>query len=115
MSFQEVTPKEALLKIENEGYDYLDVRSESEFEEGHAVGALNIPIFFITDEGREFNEHFLLEVQKHYQPSDKILLGCKGGGRSAKACEILMEAGFQNVCNLEGGFTCWQDDGLPCE
>lgn len=115
MSFQEVTPKEALKKIEKEGFFYLDVRSQQEFEAGHAAGARNIPIFFITDEGREFNEHFLLEVQKHYRPADKLILGCKSGGRSAKACEILIEAGFLHVSNLEGGFTDWKGEGCPCE
>lgn len=115
MSFQQVKPKAAFEKIEREGYFYLDVRTAQEFKEGHAQGARNIPIFFITEEGREFNEQFLLEVKKHYRPTDKMVLGCKSGGRSAKGCEILIEAGFDHVCNLDGGFTGWEDEGFPCE
>ena len=50
-------------------------------------------------------------------PRDKdILLYCKRGGRSAQACDNLVQAGFTRVYNLEGGIQAWAmkiDTSLP--
>jgi sulfur-carrier protein adenylyltransferase/sulfurtransferase len=50
-------------------------------------------------------------------PRDRpILVHCKLGGRSAKAAEALVAAGFTDVSNLEGGITAWAqlvDPSLP--
>lgn len=50
-------------------------------------------------------------------PRDRdILVHCKMGGRSAKACEALATAGFTRLFNLEGGITAWAkeiDPSLP--
>jgi adenylyltransferase/sulfurtransferase len=41
-------------------------------------------------------------------PKDRdILVYCKAGGRSAKACQQLRELGFDRLYNLEGGITGW--------
>jgi adenylyltransferase/sulfurtransferase len=31
------------------------------------------------------------------------------GGRSAKACDFLRQAGFPNVLNMKGGILAWSD------
>jgi adenylyltransferase/sulfurtransferase len=50
-------------------------------------------------------------------PKDRdILIHCKMGGRSAKACEALAALGFTRLYNLEGGITGWAqriDTSLP--
>lgn len=50
-------------------------------------------------------------------PTDRdILVHCKLGGRSAKACEALASAGFTRLYNLEGGINAWAseiDTSLP--
>ncbi len=50
-------------------------------------------------------------------PRDRdIVVHCKMGGRSAKACAALAELGFTRVHNLEGGITAWAkeiDPSLP--
>jgi adenylyltransferase/sulfurtransferase len=50
-------------------------------------------------------------------PLDRdILVHCKMGGRSAKASRVLVEAGYANVTNMEGGITAWAqqiDTSLP--
>jgi adenylyltransferase/sulfurtransferase len=48
--------------------------------------------------------------------NQKIVTQCKAGGRSQQAAEILKQAGFQNVENLEGGITAWSsriDPSVP--
>jgi adenylyltransferase/sulfurtransferase len=37
----------------------------------------------------------------------EIVVHCKTGGRSAKACEVLLNAGFKRVSNLAGGIDAW--------
>jgi rhodanese-related sulfurtransferase len=35
---------------------------------------------------------------------------CKAGSRSAQACQIMNEMGFDHTFNLEGGFMNWKGD-----
>ncbi len=50
-------------------------------------------------------------------PRDRdILVHCKMGGRSAYACEVLAEAGFTRLFNLDGGIVGWAqqiDPNMP--
>ena len=46
-------------------------------------------------------------------PSLPTVVYCRSGGRSAKACELLVQAGFQQVSNLDGGVLRWQADIDP--
>src|SRR6185503_17845657 len=41
--------------------------------------------------------------------ADEIVVHCKMGGRSAKAYEMLKQAGFQKIRNLKGGILAWSD------
>ncbi len=43
-------------------------------------------------------------------PDDDIVVQCKMGGRSAKAYDILKQAGYKQIKNLKGGITAWADD-----
>ncbi len=80
----------------------LDVRSESEFSEGHVAGALHIPVTDLP--GR------LAELEAHRgQPIHVI---CAVGGRSAAATAALDAAGFDAV-NIPGGTKGWIAAGHP--
>jgi rhodanese-related sulfurtransferase len=79
----------------------IDVRSPTEFSQGGLEGSRNIPFIRIL-EGR------------HTLPKDKpILLICSIGGRSYAAVQILLEKGYREVFNLDGGLAAWQKAGLP--
>jgi adenylyltransferase/sulfurtransferase len=41
------------------------------------------------------------------------VIHCKSGVRSAKACGILRQAGFQHVRNMKGGILAWADKVDP--
>ncbi len=81
----------------------LDVRTESEFNNGHIAraGQLN---YYALDFRRK-----LLLLQKD-QP---IYLYCNTGYRSGNAAEILAENGYTNVYNLEHGIMEWNLQNLP--
>ena len=120
MTFENISPQAAYQKTK-EGYVYLDVRTIEEFREGHAKGAINIPIFIAAPGGRALNPNFLALVTEKFPKETKLVLGCRSGGRSAKACELLEQIGFTTLCNINGGFIGseespgWQVLGLPCE
>lgn len=56
-----------------------------------------------------------IDELEDYKDNEIICL-CRSGGRSAQACELLQEEGFENVKNLKGGINKWAreiDDSLP--
>jgi adenylyltransferase/sulfurtransferase len=46
-------------------------------------------------------------------PAAELVVHCKSGGRSARACGVLRQAGFQRVRNLVGGILAWSDKVDP--
>ena len=79
----------------------LDVRTEDEFNEGFIANAINIDIH----SGQDFvNEIETLDKNKNYY------VYCRSGMRSAKACEIMNQLGFENAYNLIGGITEWEGE-----
>jgi rhodanese-related sulfurtransferase/molybdopterin converting factor small subunit len=46
-------------------------------------------------------------------PGADIVIHCRSGVRSAKACGILRQAGFQHVLNMKGGILAWSDKVDP--
>jgi rhodanese-related sulfurtransferase len=105
---------------------YLDVRTEEEFERGHPVRAVNVPVVFIKGPGQtEHNVEFLEIVEKTFNRDQTLIVGCAGGVRSQRACELLEQVGFQRLINVKGGFSGardqsgeivvkgWRDMGLP--
>jgi rhodanese-related sulfurtransferase len=81
----------------------LDVREDSEWAAGHIPGARHIPL------GRLSGKIAELEKLK-----DKtIVISCRSGHRSARACAMLKKAGFENVHNLAGGIIAWEQANLP--
>jgi rhodanese-related sulfurtransferase len=107
MSEHDVTPEQARKLLDaGAGYIYLDVRTPSEFEDGRPVGAINIPIAErdpATGQ-MEFNANFLHVMESKIPHDAKVIVGCKSGGRSARACDILRDEGYSNVVNMVGGF-----------
>ena len=78
----------------------VDVREDSEVAQGRIPGARHIPLGQLG--GR------LAELDRQ-QP---VIAICRSGNRSAKATELLTEAGF--TCdNMVGGMLAWQAAGLP--
>lgn len=79
----------------------LDVRTEAEVDEGMIANAINIDIH----EGQGFIDKLeALDKSKNYY------VYCRSGARSAKACEIMNELGFDNAYNLLGGMLEWEGE-----
>ena len=81
----------------------LDVRTASEFDEGHLQRAINI------DQGQS---DFVEKTQKAL-PVDKIIaVYCRSGRRSANAASKLADVGYKLV-NLKGGIIAWKEANMP--
>jgi len=68
----------------------LDVRSQGEWDEGHAYGAVHIPHSEITDKAPA-----LLKDK-----NQEIKVYCRSGGRAGKAKAALEALGYTNVENV---------------
>ncbi len=123
MTVTRVSPQDAQALLD-EGYIYLDVRSVPEFEEGHATGAYNIPLMHRGPGGMAPNPDFLSQVQKAFPPSTKMVIGCRSGGRSLRAAQMLVSTGYEHVVDQRAGFIGgtgpdgqpepgWKPAGLP--
>src|SRR5215813_1671556 len=101
--FRRVSPLEAKALLE-EGYVYVDVRSEPEYAAGHPKGALNVPIAHAGAGGMQPNARFVEVMQKLFPKDARLLVGCKAGGRSVRAAEALTSAGFTCVVDQRAGW-----------
>jgi rhodanese-related sulfurtransferase len=110
-AMKEVSPQEAsdLMNGDPE-YVYLDVRSVPEFEAGHAKGAINIPLMHLSSAGMTPNPEFGAVVEAALEKDAKLLIGCKTGVRSARACDLMNQMGFTNVANVRGGYVGAMDN-----
>ena len=95
-----------------QGWVLLDVREESEFDEGHIPGAINVPRGFL--EVKADLEHHKRDPALADR-SQKIVCYCGGGMRSALAAKTLMEMGFEEVKSMRGGWTAWTDEDREVE
>ena len=130
MSLKNVDVQTAYRLQSDDGYIYVDVRSVSEYESGHAKGADNVPLLHLDAATRQMqpNPDFLSVMQDKYPRGTKLLIGCQMGGRSTQASQLLLSAGYEDVTNVQGGFggardprtgqliaEGWVDAGLPVE
>ena len=83
----------------------LDVRTPEDFigEQGHIVGAVNIPVEELQQRMAELGEYL----------EQTVAIVCRTDKRSAKAALLLTEEGFADVHVVRGGMTRWTKAGLP--
>ena len=107
MSVKQIDPKQTFALLQDHaGTVYIDVRTEAEFAGGHVPGAVNIPVMSPDPVSRRMtpNPKFVEAVQSAFSTDKKIICGCQMGGRSQHAAELLVQAGFEDVSNMVGGF-----------
>jgi hydroxyacylglutathione hydrolase len=79
----------------------VDVRSDSEWNEGHIAGAKHV---YLGD--------VMKEVKKLADKDAQIFCICGGGFRSSIAASVFLNNGYENVYNVFGGMTAWKAAGL---
>lgn len=85
-------------------YIFLDVRPKEAYDNLHAKGASNVPLFMLYDD-----RHILPKKGK------EIILICSGDRTSGVAYSYLQHFGFTNISRIKGGMEEWIAKGLPTE
>lgn len=100
---KQVSPIQFQQLIKNPNGVLLDVRTQSEFSNGHIANSGQLNYYSL-----DFRKNLLL------LPKDEpIYLYCNTGYRSQKAADILAENGYPYVYNLEHGIMDWELKNLP--
>lgn len=94
-----VTANELATILQRKNVNTLDVRKKSEFDSEHIVGALNSPLDYIDENSIAIDE------------SDTYYVHCAGGYRSMIFTSILKARGYENLVDVEGGFTAIKETG----
>jgi len=83
----------------------LDVREQSEWEQGHAGGA------------RHLSKSYIEQDIEALAPdrSAAIVVYCAGGIRSLFAAQTLVEMGYTDITSMTGGFQAWKSEGRTWE
>jgi molybdopterin/thiamine biosynthesis adenylyltransferase/rhodanese-related sulfurtransferase len=88
------------------GVVLIDVREQHEFDESHIPGAVHVP-----------RGHLESRIEGAAPDrSQRVILYCASGNRSALAAETLQETlGYEHAESMEGGITLWKDRGYEVE
>ncbi len=95
VSVEEFAAEEA----KNPAINILDVRKKSEYDSEHITNAINAPLDYV--------DQSMLQVDKH----KTYYVHCAGGYRSMVFASILKGKGYNNLINVNGGFTAIKKSG----
>jgi thioredoxin len=80
----------------------VDVRTPEEYNSGHIENSINLNIY---------DSNFEKEISK-LDKSKPVFVYCRSGGRSSSAASKLVEMGFSEIYDLQGGITAWNASSL---
>ena len=75
----------------------LDVRTESEFDDGHIRNAINIPHDEILKSPNLVSSY----------KNKKMVIFCRTGVRADKVIQALENLGFENIIDIDGDMLAW--------
>ena len=101
----QISPVDAKVLFDK-GVVFVDVREQDEFQAGHIRGAQSIPRGTIE---------WMVPKKISKDKNASIVLYCEHGSRGALATYTLVQMGYKNVKNLEGGRAAWKKAGFPLE
>lgn len=101
--FKAVSPIEATGLINRQDAVVLDIRDSHEYNSGHIVDSIHIPLAKLPTRLKELESH----------KSKPIIVMCRTGTRTTPACNSLVKNGFEQVYSLHGGLVEWEAANLP--
>ncbi len=102
-SFQNITSSQLAEMLKQKDFTLVDVHIP---EQPHIPG---------TDKFIPFNQILDRLSELPQDKNAKIVLYCRSGSMSRQAAQDLVQAGYTNVYNLEGGTIDWVRSGNPVE
>ena len=102
-SMRSVGPLEATQLSNREDAVFLDLREDGEYRDGHIPQAMHIPLKQLPQRVNELDK----------LKGRPVIAYCRSGSRTGSAASVLKKSGIENVYNLGGGITAWQNANLP--
>lgn len=103
--FKSVSVEEFSTLIADPNVQLLDVRTATEYAEGHISGSINIDV-----NGKDFPVIAGATLKK----DNPVAVYCRSGKRSRHAASILSQKGY-TVYNLDAGILSWENAGKEIE
>lgn len=94
---------QAFLAAPPTGLTVLDVRTAEEFAAGHLDGATMI----------DFQSASFADDVDRLPHDAPVFVYCHSGNRSGQAVAQMVQLGFTDITELDGGIAAWQAAGLP--
>ncbi|KAG8378732.1 hypothetical protein BUALT_Bualt07G0015800 [Buddleja alternifolia] len=130
-----LTPREAGYAIQLSNKTLLDVRPSTERKKAWVKGSFWIPIFEVDDgfdagtlsrkvtgfmmggwwsgvPALSYDKQFLSKVVEKFPKDMDIIVACQKGLRSLAACELLHNAGYENIFWVQGGLEAADEEDL---
>jgi rhodanese-related sulfurtransferase len=85
--------------------DVIDVRTPAEYREVHAEVARNVPL-------ESLDPHAVMN-NRQAGADQPLYVMCRSGNRSTQACKKFLDAGYDQIVNVDGGTKAWEEAGLP--
>jgi len=104
-TYTDIGPDELSTMLENKDFVFVNVHIP--FEGDIADTDLSIPYDQITEPANL--------AQLPADKDAKVVLYCRSGRMSAIAAQALLEEGYTNLWNLDGGMVAWEQAGYPIE
>ncbi len=101
MKHEHIDLEEFKERMEEGGYELVDLRTPVEFETGHLEGAYNI----------DFTAPEFMAILEKMDKNKKYLLYCRTGNKSEQTLDMMKEKGFKESYNMVGGIVDWSDEG----
>lgn len=98
-----LTAAEAINKVNHENGIFVDIRGNEQFDNGHIVNSLNIPLADL-----ENNLKKLAKAKKK-----PVIVVCQIGQSAIKGAKLLKDKEFDSVYVLQGGIREWSSASLP--
>ncbi len=96
-AYRQISQEEAKEMMDAGDAVVLDVREQSEYDEGHIPGAVLLPVGSIDGD---------TAAAVIPEKSTTVLVYCRSGNRSKTAAAALAELGYTDVCEF-GGINTW--------
>ena len=99
-SYEQITQEKAKEMMDTQDVIVLDVREQDEYDSGHILGAVLLPVGTIDEDtaGKVIPEK-----------DSTVLVYCRSGNRSKAASDTLVKLGYTNVYEF-GGINTWPYD-----
>ncbi|OUR83488.1 sulfurtransferase [Cycloclasticus sp. 46_120_T64] len=110
-AIKSISPNQAYEILQNDSQSKLiDTRTLIEYSfVGHPIGAIHVP--FKRPPNWDVFPDFIEQLESHgITHSTPLVLMCRSGARSMAAANVLEQAGYQSLYNMDEGFEGDKDD-----